>query len=73
MSGLGCTPGNWESEWDSSLVADSGELPLAVEISVALAGFSAIVVLFRRGESGTWLPRDADRFHGMILHAAAAT
>jgi hypothetical protein len=37
-----------------------------------MAGFSAIVVLFKRRESGQWLPEDADRFNGMVLHAMAA-
>ena len=46
--------------------------PLA-EIAVALAGFSAIVVIFRRRDSGKWRAGDADRFHGMVLHAVAAT
>lgn len=42
------------------------------ELAVAFAGFSAIVVLFKRRDSGKWLPGDADRFHGMVLHAMAA-
>ncbi len=42
------------------------------EVSIALAGFSAVVVLFKRGVSGEWLPADADRFHGMLLHAMSA-
>jgi len=52
---------------------DPSILVTLAEISVALAGFSAIVVLFRRRDAGSWLEADADRFHGMILHAAAAT
>ena len=43
------------------------------EIAVAMAGFSAIVVLFRRRTSGTWLAADADRFNGMIVHSVSAT
>jgi hypothetical protein len=43
-----------------------------VEISVALAGFSAIVVLFKRGDSGSWLASDANRFNGMLIHAMSA-
>lgn len=42
------------------------------EISIGLAGFSAIVVMFRRRDSGTWSPADADRFNGMVFHAMAA-
>lgn len=41
-------------------------------MSVAFAGFSAIVVIFRRRDSGLWRAEDADRFHGMVLHAVAA-
>jgi hypothetical protein len=43
-----------------------------VEISVALAGFSAIVVLFKRSDSGKWNATDADRFNGMLIHAMSA-
>lgn len=39
------------------------------EIAIGMAGFSAIVVLFKRRDSGTWLAADADRFNGMILHS----
>ena len=39
---------------------------------MALAGFSAIVVLFKRRESGKWLATDADRFQGMVVHAMYA-
>lgn len=42
------------------------------EIAVGLAGFSAIVVLFKQRDSGKWFAADADRFHGMVLHAMAA-
>lgn len=42
------------------------------EISIGLAGFSAIVVLFKRRDSGKWLPADADRFNGMVIHSLAA-
>ena len=42
------------------------------EISVAIADFSVIVVLFKRGDSVGWRTEDADRFHGMILHAMSA-
>ena len=38
------------------------------EIAVALAGFSAVVVLFKRRDSGRWRAADADRFHGMVVH-----
>ena len=30
------------------------------EVTVALAGFAAIVVLFKRNDSGRWRPADAD-------------
>lgn len=42
------------------------------EISVALAGFAAVVVLFRRDDAGRWAASHADRFHGMITHALFA-
>ncbi len=42
------------------------------EVAVALAGFSAIVVVLKRGVTGQWTRHDADRFHGMIIHAIAA-
>jgi hypothetical protein len=51
---------------------DPSVLFALAEIAVALAGFSAIVVIFRRRESGKWRVADAERFHGMVLHAVAA-
>ncbi len=43
------------------------------EVGIAMAGFSAIVVMLRRGEtSNRWQKQDADRFHGMIVHAVLA-
>lgn len=42
------------------------------ELSVGLAGFSAIVVLFRRRETGKWRVGDAERFRGIVLHAISA-
>lgn len=42
------------------------------EIAVGMAGFSAIVVLFKRRDSGKWQPADADRFNGMLIHAMSA-
>ena len=53
-------------------MAQSGLLYSLAEIAVTIAGFSAIVVLFKRSDSGTWLPSDADRFNGMLIHAMAA-
>jgi hypothetical protein len=46
-------------------------LPLA-EIAIAIAGFSAIVVLFKQRGSDEWLPDDADKFRGMLGHAMFA-
>ena len=51
---------------------ESEALYALAEIAVAMAGFSSIVVLFKRSDSGTWNPADADRFHGMLLHSMAA-
>jgi hypothetical protein len=42
------------------------------EIAIGLAGFSAIVVIFKRRDRGTWLPEHADRFHGMVVHSMVA-
>ena len=42
------------------------------QVAVTLAGFSAIVVLFGRGDSGRWRRAQADRFHGMVVHAMVA-
>lgn len=42
------------------------------EIAIGMAGFSAIVVVFKRRDTGSWLAEDADRFNGMILHSIAA-
>jgi len=42
------------------------------EIAVAIAGFAAIVVLFRRRDEGTWQAYDGDRFNGMVMHALVA-
>ena len=53
-------------------MAQSGLLYSLAEIAVTIAGFSAIVVLFKRSDSGTWRPADADRFNGMLIHAMAA-
>ena len=39
------------------------------EVAIALAGFSAIVLVFRRNADGKWRHRDADQFHGMVIHA----
>lgn len=50
----------------------SDTLPTLAEIAVGLAGFSAIVVIFKRRDAGTWLVADADRFHGMIVHSMVA-
>jgi len=53
-------------------IVDPSLLTTLAEISVALAGFSAIVVSFRQRNSGRWLEADADRFNGMVLHAMMA-
>ncbi len=42
------------------------------QVAVAFAGFSAIVVLFGRRDSGRWRRDQADRFHGMVVHAMVA-
>ena len=42
------------------------------EVAIALAGFSAIVVVLKRGALGKWSLADADQFHGMVIHAVFA-
>lgn len=42
------------------------------EVAIGMVGFSAIVVLFRRRAADTWRRADADRFHGMVIHAVHA-
>lgn len=41
-------------------------------VAIALAGFAAVVMLLRRGDSGRWAADDADRFHRMVVHAICA-
>lgn len=53
-------------------MAEFDTLYALAEIAVAMAGFSAIVVLFKRDTSGRWLAAHADRFNGMLLHAMAS-
>ncbi len=53
-------------------MAELETLLAVAEISVALAGFSAVVVLFKRQPSGKWRAADAARFQGMIIHAMIA-
>lgn len=42
------------------------------EVAITLAGFSAIVVVFKRNQQGRWDVVHADQFHGMVIHAAVA-
>ena len=42
------------------------------EVAVALAGFSAVVIVLRRSADGRWDEASADKFHGMIIHAICA-
>jgi hypothetical protein len=42
------------------------------EVAIALAGFSSVVVLFRRRSDGRWDGAEANRFRGMIVHALHA-
>ena len=51
--------------------AQSTLLSLA-EVSIALAGFSAIVVVLKRGVEGKWSALHADQFNGMVIHAIFA-
>ncbi len=38
-----------------------------------MAGFSAVVVIFKRRATDLWRKADADRFHGMVIHAILAS
>jgi len=42
------------------------------EVAIAFAGFSAVVVIFRRRGDGAWAPADASRFNGMMVHSMHA-
>lgn len=43
------------------------------EVSITMAGFSAIVVFFRRREDHRWREKDVGRFRGMVLHTIQAS
>jgi len=42
------------------------------QIAVTVAGFASLVVVLKRRDDGMWDAGDADRFHGMLLHASFA-
>lgn len=52
--------------------SEADTLLTLAEIAVGLAGFSAIVVSFKRRDSGSWRRADADRFNGMVGHSLMA-
>jgi len=52
-------------------VSESETLFSIAQLAIGLAGFSAIVVGFKR-ESGYWRRADADRFNGMVIHSMFA-
>jgi hypothetical protein len=47
-------------------------LQTLAELSIAFAGFSSIVVIFRRREADEWTPEDAFRYRTMLLMSLAA-
>jgi hypothetical protein len=49
-----------------------GTLLSLAEIAIVLAGFSAIVVVLKRGVEGKWSALHADQFNGMVVHAIFA-
>lgn len=53
-------------------MSESETLFSIAQVAIGLAGFSAIVVGFKRLESGDWHRADADRFNGMLIHAMCA-
>jgi len=52
---------------------DMDTLFVMAEISIGIAGFSAIILVFKKTASGTWYSADANRFQGMLMHAVLAT
>jgi hypothetical protein len=58
--------------WKESPLVEPSSLFTLAEIAIGMAGFSAIVVMFKRRDSGQWHSADADQFNGMVLHAMAA-
>ena len=42
------------------------------QVAVTVAGFAAIIVVFKQRSDGKWLAAHADRFQGMLVHAFAA-
>jgi hypothetical protein len=42
------------------------------ELAVAITGFAAIVIVFRRRESGHWERLGANSFNGMLFHSMTA-
>ena len=53
-------------------MSESETLFSIAQVAIGLAGFSAIVVGFKRHESGDWRRADADRFNGMLIHSMCA-
>ncbi|MEE3329799.1 MAG: hypothetical protein VX246_02925 [Myxococcota bacterium] len=45
-----------------------GQLYAIAQIAIAIAGFAAL----KQRRDGLWATADADRFHGMLLHALSA-
>ena len=43
------------------------------EVAITMAGFSSIVVIFKRRESEKWSRTNANRFHGMVIHSILAS
>lgn len=54
------------------MFSDPDTLLSLAEVAIALAGFSAIVVVLKRSSGGTWSRRDADLFMGMVAHSVFA-
>lgn len=72
MRGVGPVRRFARRAWEEIALSELDTLFTLAEIAVGMAGFSAIVVLFKRRDSGKWLPSDADRFNGMLIHAMTA-
>ena len=53
-------------------MTEFGHLYAVAQIAIAIAGFAALVAVFKQHRDGAWDAADADRFHGMLAHALSA-
>jgi len=53
-------------------MSEFGQLYAIAQISVAIIGFSSMVVVLKERKDKQWDPGHVDRFHGMLLHELMA-